>query len=171
MVTASKVFTENDKYDTDEAGELAWKVTEAEGELEELSLTNEELTEKIAAMQELYNVVKNSTPADTDVTHLIVNRDFSLSTGGEQDWNGWVKEAVSGGNVRALASAKCAEAWNNGGFDIYQIIRDLPVGMYEVQSQGFYRYLRGDNAWNACTHFSMRVNFEVLQNVAQPSTL
>jgi len=142
LIEQSHVFTDDTNYDGI-ADDLAWAVRLGEGYVEEKELTNDELKEKIQEMQELYNDVSNRTPADTDVTHKIVNRDFA------KGWEGWVHEAVSGGNVAANTAAKCAEAWNNGGFDIYQIVRDLPAGMYEVQSQGFYRYQRGDNAWNA----------------------
>ncbi|MBQ7238500.1 MAG: hypothetical protein IJS20_06890 [Bacteroidales bacterium] len=142
MITKSHVFTDDDNYNGI-AEDLAWAVQQAEGALEEKELTNDELKEKIQEMQELYNDVSNRTPADTDVTHKIVNRDFA------NGFNGWTTEYKNAGNVAANASAKCAEAWKTESFDIYQIVRDLPVGMYEVQCQGFYRHLRDDNAWNA----------------------
>lgn len=142
LTAKSHVFTEDDHY-TGIADELAWAVGDAENFIEAKELTNDELKEKIQEMQELYNDVSNRTPADTDVTHKIVNRDFA------NGFNGWTTEYVNAGNVAANTAAKCAEAWKTESFDIYQIVRDLPVGMYEVQCQGFYRHLRDDNAWNA----------------------
>ena len=42
--------------------------------------------------------------------------------------------------------ASCAEFWNTASFDMYQVLTDLPKGVYEISVQGFYRYGRG-NAW------------------------
>lgn len=87
-----------------------------------------------------------------DVTTLLVNPDF------EAGETGWTVEAASGnganghqGNVRPGGndSNHCYEAWNNSDFDIYQEVYGAPVGVYEIQVQGFYRYGRGNNAWNA----------------------
>ncbi len=142
LAAKSHVFTEDDHY-TGIADELAWAVGDAENYIEAKELSNEELKQVIADLLEKYNDVSNRTPADTDVTHKIVNRDFA------NGFNGWTTEYKNAGNVAANAAAKCAEAWKTESFDIYQIVRDLPVGMYEVQCQGFYRHLRDDNAWNA----------------------
>lgn len=95
---------------------------------------------------------KQQTKAGADMTPLLVNPDY------EQDEYGWTVEATEGsgpsgrqGNVRPGGSADnhCYEAWNNSNFDIYQIVEDVPFGVYEISVQGFYRYSRDDNAWNA----------------------
>lgn len=88
----------------------------------------------------LADAVKNTLSNGSDLTDLIKNADFSLSKS-EQDWQGWTKNAASGGNVRVAES--CAEAWNNSNFDIYQEVEGLPEGLYEISVQGFYRYGRG----------------------------
>ena len=89
---------------------------------------------------------------NVDVTMLLVNPDF------EAGETGWTVEAAPGsganghqGNVRPGGSNnnQCYEAWNNSSFDIYQEVSGVPVGVYEIQVQGFYRYGRGDYAWNA----------------------
>ncbi len=89
---------------------------------------------------------------NVDVTMLLVNPDF------EAGETGWTVEAAPGsganghqGNVRpgGSDSNQCYEAWNNSSFDIYQEVSGVPVGVYEIQVQGFYRYGRGDNAWDA----------------------
>jgi hypothetical protein len=89
---------------------------------------------------------------DADVTTLLTNPYF------EDGETGWTVVAASGsgaygraGNVRpgGSSSNKCYEAWNSPSFDIYQTITDVPVGVYEIEVQGFYRYLRGYNAWSA----------------------
>ena len=82
---------------------------------------------------------------NVDVTTLLVNPAY------EEGTNGWTVQAASGGNVAVagLPTNKCFEAWNNSSFDIYQTVSNAPVGVYEIEVQGFYRYLRDAKAWNA----------------------
>lgn len=89
--------------------------------------------------------VKHPTRDGADVTAFLVNPDFEDGT------NGWTLNHNYDGNVRVggTASNHSFEAWNNSGFDIYQEVGNTPLGVYEIQVQGFYRYQRGDNAWNA----------------------
>lgn len=39
----------------------------------------------------------------------------------------------------------CAEKWNVTAFDVYQVVPDLPNGLYELRVQGFYREGGGAN--------------------------
>ena len=104
-------------------------------------LTAEEIKKETEFLDELFNTaVKNSMKEGDDLTKLLVNPDFSTN-----DWTGWTKQAASGGNV--AVAEKCAEAWNNASFDIYQEQADLPEGLYEISVQGFYRYQRGNPAY------------------------
>ncbi|GEM_PF-6611924 len=83
---------------------------------------------------------------NVDVTALLKNPQYEDGT------YGWTVNRASGGNVAVAGTPtnKCFEAWNNANFDIYQTISSgFPVGVYEIEVQGFYRYLRDDNAWNA----------------------
>jgi len=117
--------------------------------------TMEELQAAIDSAQPIYiQALINNAPdkENVDVTMALVNPDF------EQDETGWTVVATPGsganghaGNVRPGGSATnhCYEAWNNSSFDIYQSLTGMPVGVYEIEVQGFYRYGRGDNAWNA----------------------
>lgn len=106
------------------------------------TLTTEEIIAETAKLKKLKeDAIQNSITPGTNMTSLIKNPDFS---NGKTDWT---FEAVSGGNVAANSGAKCAEAWNNANFDIYQTIENAPVGAYKVSVQGFYRRGRGDGAW------------------------
>ena len=109
--------------------------------VEQLDLTTEEIKAEIASLEDLFEEAKTITPAGTAVTSMIVNPDFA------KGWDHWVH--TGSGTVRADNIAKCAEAWKSENFDIHQDIENVPVGVYEVKVQGFYRYLRGNNAWNA----------------------
>ena len=105
-----------------------------------LNLTTEEVKAEIASLEDLFDESKTLAPAGTDVTSMIVNPDFT------KGWESWVHTGT-GGNIEAKPEAKCAEAFNSANFDIHQDIANVPVGVYEVRVQGFYRYLRGENAW------------------------
>lgn len=109
----------------------------------ELTLTTAEVKELAATINQMMNdaMINDLTPGS--IFEKMVNPDFSTG-----DWTGWTHEAAKGGNVAVNASAKCAEAWNNSNFNIYQTIEGAPVGIYSIAMQGFYREGRGDAAWN-----------------------
>ena len=114
----------------------------------EHELTNEEL-QAIIEEYEAKIVEAKKYPIhegyETPCTDLLVNADF------EEGAKGWTREAASGGNVATggTSTNTCYEAWNNASFDIYQVVKNAPEGVYRIEVQGFYRYLRADNAWNA----------------------
>lgn len=110
--------------------------------LEDLELTTEQVIAETKKLNDLYEEAKALTPEGTDVSSMLTNPDFA------KGWDGW-SHSGTGGNVAANSGAKCAEAWNSANFDIHQDIENAPVGAYEIQVQGFYRYMRGDNAWLA----------------------
>ena len=101
----------------------------------------------------IQSLVNNAQDKENiDLTMALVNPDF------ENGETGWTVTAAAGGgynghqgNVRpgGSASNQCYEAWNNPAFDIYQKLTDMPVGVYEIEVQGFYRYGRDATAWNA----------------------
>ena len=122
-----------------------------------------ELQEAIDDAQPLFiKALINNAPDknNVDVTLALINPDF------ENGETGWTVTATAGsgangraGNVRpgGSSSNQCYEAWNNSAFDIYQTIPEMPVGVYEIEVQGFYRYGRGDVAWNA--YLSQNVDY------------
>lgn len=115
----------------------------------------EELQAAIDSAQPVYikAVISNATDKENvDVSLALVNPNY------DDGETGWTVEAAPGdgpngrqGNVRPGGSSSnlCYEAWNNKSFDIYQKLTDMPVGVYEIEVQGFYRYGRGETAWNA----------------------
>jgi phage baseplate assembly protein gpV len=106
--------------------------------------TNAELRAMIAEKKAaIVEAQKHPSPIATnlDMTKMLVNPAFDTN-----DWTGWTKNAAGGGNV--AVSNNCAEAWNNSSFDIYQVVKEAPVGVYKISVQGFYRYGRDDNAYS-----------------------
>ena len=92
-------------------------------------------TEKVKTMYD--NAIKNGIAEGTDVTDkYLVNAKY------ENGATGWEGNPT----VNGPADNKCAEKFNTK-FDVYQIVKDAPMGVYEVSLQGFYR--PGDNsvAW------------------------
>ncbi len=106
--------------------------------IKELELSTEDVKKETETLQALYDNAKSETPAGTDVTNMLKNTDFS------QGWEGWEHSGETG-NVVANKDTKCAEAWNSKNFDIHQDISNAPVGVYQIQVQGFYRYNNGDD--------------------------
>ena len=103
------------------------------------SSTEAQLAEAEAAVKELIEIadinaaVANATfdnPAE--VTRWIVNPDFSTD-----NFTGWTNKDNKG-----AVGSKCAEAYGKADFDVYQEVKNLPVGVYEISVQGFYRYVR-----------------------------
>jgi hypothetical protein len=106
--------------------------------IKKLELSTEQIKAETAILQGLYDDAKSATPPGTDVSNMLKNTDFS------QGWEGW-SHTGEGGAVQANSDAKCAEAWNSKNFDIHQDITNAPVGVYQIQVQGFYRYNNGDD--------------------------
>ena len=135
-----------------------WVEFDSEDILNAMALTNEELeaviAEKKAEIAEAQKHLKGDV-VDIDVTYRLTNPDFSTN-----DWTGWTREGNLTGNV--AVSESCAEAWNTASFDIYQNIEGAPKGVYEISVQGFYRYGRGNNAWNS---------YQAKEQYTTPSTI
>lgn len=147
-VDKARGIVNNPAYDQN--NDYFWACEEAldkyRSDIRNMSLTNEELRQKIDALNANINEASkrfNSDDVNVDVTNTYLeNADFSANS-----WTGWTVNKASGGNVQV--SNSCGEAWNNSNFDIYQEVENAPTGVYEISVQGFYRYGRGDNAWNA----------------------
>ena len=100
-----------------------------------LELSTEEVEAETKKINEWVAEIKRvCLPIGYDVTSdYLVNADFSQGT------TGW------SGSWTAVASG-CMEAYARD-WDAYQIVKDAPVGVYEVSLQGFYRVARGTTAW------------------------
>lgn len=116
--------------------------------MQALALENEALETEIAFLASLKKAVIDNVAVKpgTDVTSRLTNPAFDTN-----DWTGWTHQAAPadpGQNTNVRVGEYCCEAWNNASFNIYQEVTDMPVGIYEISVQGFYRQLRGNNAWS-----------------------
>ena len=117
------------------------------------ALTNEQLVAEIAKVQALIDAVveeaKNAVEVGQDMTSFITNPAFSE---GEKGWTGWKTVAQqkwgNGTKNMPLVNESCAEAFSAPNFDLYQEVEGLPLGIYEVSVQGFFRFGRGEDSWN-----------------------
>ena len=98
---------------------------------EELELTTAQVVEETAKLDEMIEAAKLVLPDGYDMTEYLVNPDFSKGTTG---WEGGV-----------TVNASCGEKYGTGKLDVYQEVKNLPVGVYEISVQGFYRQYRDDD--------------------------
>lgn len=143
------------------------------------SATKDELDEATRAAKIVYvkALVNNASDKDNvDVTSALSNPDFEYGLARAADpkgysgdygtAEGWVVDRNDGGNVtpgplgtdldeRMIAAIgrtnHCFESWHCHDFDVYQEVEGLPVGVYEIEVQGYMRceapgYTRGDLA-------------------------
>lgn len=147
LIAKAKIIANDGQVSGDDKDALADYIEfEYESIIGDLSLSTEEIIAETENLNAMYDAaIKNGISEGTDVTDkYLVNADFETKN------LGWKVEKASGGNVAYGGSPnQCFEAWNNSKFDIYQEVTGAPVGVYEISVQGFYRYGRGNNAYEA----------------------
>ena len=148
LLAKASVIANDDQIGGKDKEDLADYIDlESEDILGDLALSTDEVIAETEKVQTMYdNAIKNGIAEGTDVTDkYLVNANFETAN------QGWIVEKANGGNVTygGTATNKCFEAWNNSKFDIYQEVTGAPVGVYEISVQGFYRYGRGNTAYEA----------------------
>ena len=172
LLDDAKAVAGNDEYkDIEETGDLAdYLDFDTEDILEKVELTNEELEAEIAKINGWIKTIEDKSKQDVyegkKMTKYIKNPGFDE----DEDINsgkaeGWTIDAGTGqnitrgplgqGNKDLMESALgkmnyCFEAWHRYNWDVWQEVKDLPVGLYELQVQGYVRcemggYTRGDD--------------------------
>ena len=133
--------------------------------IEDRELTNEELVahmEQILAwLEECEAAYKTSMKPGQDVTVFLQNPDFedgiqsaSNPSGLEGDYGtatGWHSDKRASGNFTPGPFNQPDrnhgfEAWHCWNFDLWQEVKDLPAGVYEIGVQGYVRWEGGGNA-------------------------
>ena len=138
-------------YADPEDAESESSAIEAAHSLDNAALAAE--IEKVKGMMEdVRNAVKNAIKAGDNVTDkLLINPKFELK---KEGWTSWENVKCADGRsmpvLGGTADNQTAEAWatTGGDFDLYQEVKNAPAGVYEIEVKGFYRYGRGDNAYN-----------------------
>jgi len=161
LLTDAENVRNNDEYDgIEEWDELCdYLFEEVEDILDEVKLTNEELEAEMAKITSWMETIEFKSKAlvyeGKDMTKYVKNPGFdddeNIDYGGAE---GWTIDRISGGNVvrgplgqsnqdvmvRALGEQNfCFESWHCHKWDIWQEVKNLPVGIYELQVQGYVR--------------------------------
>lgn len=103
------------------------------------SMDNAALQALIDEIQAAIDEAMRHPMDDADVTKYLVNAGFE--TGDDTGWTGR-------SSITDIAHS-CAEAYEKGDFDFYQVVKNAPVGVYEISLQGFVRQGGNDVAWPA----------------------
>lgn len=119
--------------------------------LAELTLDTPEIEAELEFLENLYDTaIRNGMSDGTDLTNLIVNPGFEEAGG-----KGWSLDTHNGATTSSLtnwhggsATNYCAEAYEQN-FDVYQVIENVPNGLYEVSVQAFYRTTSNRAAYDA----------------------
>jgi len=108
--------------------------------LEELTLTNDQLRREISKLDTLILQMRLSVGPGTDVTTTYLpNPTF------EQQGDSWTVGLDSRPGINFAHDI--AEAYDTQ-FNLYQDVTILQAGEYELQVQGFFRLKRGQEAWS-----------------------
>lgn len=130
----------------EEEGFVPKDMLEAEEKTDDANLSNAALQTMInnivKFIEAVEKEVKEGLQPGTDVTKFLTNPDF------EDGANGWTVVSKGGGNVQLGGNNDnhCYEAWHSTNFEVYQEVKNLPVGVYEVSVNGYMRYLDGPTA-------------------------
>ena len=103
------------------------------------SMDNAALQALIDEIQAAIDEAMRHPKDDADVTSYLTNAGFE--TGDDTGWTGR-------STITDIAHS-CAEAYEKGDFDFYQVVKNAPVGVYEISLQGFVRQGANDVAWPA----------------------
>ncbi len=171
LLDDATAMASNDEYkDIEETQDLAdYLDFDAEEILKKVELTNEELEAEIAKVSDWMNTIEEKSKLDVyegkNMTKYIANPTFETDTQANSGTSeGWTVDRVSGGNVTPgpingdgdtfLSKVgyynACFESWHCHKWDVWQEIKNLPKGMYELQVQGYVRcevpgYVKGDD--------------------------
>ena len=165
-------YVVNDEYMsiTPEIDDLADYVDEQEviDILDAHEWTNEELQAEMDKVNEWVESLVEKSKQDVwdgkNMTSYITNPTFETSTTKNTGTSqGWTVDRIDGGNVtpgpidgagdtfleKCGYYNSCFESWHCHKWDVWQEIKNLPVGMYELEVQGYVRcevdgYVKGD---------------------------
>ena len=132
--TREDVMTRYEKYNGEAANLLAeYLEFDSETIVSDGQLSTEEMVAETAKLVQMEKDAMSGSLQPGDEV-LIVNGDFDNGLTGWSWADGLGDAPVPGGSV----DNPNAERWNQN-FDFYQVVTDLPEGIYEVRVQAFYR--------------------------------
>ena len=147
LIEEALAVSTNSDLDVAYTGPLnVWARRDAPLALQKLEMTNEELQAEVDRITKAIDEARKHPAGDNvDMTNMLTNPGFENGTTGWTIYNPTGGVAAHGGTD----TNKCFEAWNNSNFDIYQVVKNAPKGIYAISVQGFYRYMRDASGYNA----------------------
>ena len=138
-ITESELGTKEEDYDLSNAelqamiDQINKMIDDVDTELKEKVVPGADVTMFLKNDFEKCAKDNNGNDVDNQAADWIVEKNTTQS-----EWSNVVRGGTSDNH--------CFEAWHNKNFDIYQEIKNLPVGLYEVSVKGYVRYLDGQDA-------------------------
>lgn len=147
------VRAKSGSFDDEASQAMLAVIAEVNAAIEAMTMDNDEQDSLYDRLMDAYDDMMKKPKDGADMTFLLEDPGF------ENFGGGWYFNYSGTGNVGVAGTNEnlCFEAWNCPSFDIHQYIYDAPLGVYEVQVQGFYRYLRDTPSWTA--YKNQRVNY------------
>lgn len=147
------VRAKSGSFDDEASQAMLAVIAEVNAAIEAMTMDNDEQDSLYRRLLDAYDDMMKKPKDGADMTFLLEDPGF------ENFGGGWYFNYSGTGNVGVAGTNEnlCFEAWNCPSFDIHQYIYDAPLGVYEVQVQGFYRYLRDTPSWTA--YKNQRVNY------------
>ena len=153
LVEDCTVRANSGSFDEEASQAMLAAIAEANAAIEAMTMDVDEQDSLYDRLFDVYSEMMKKPKDGADMTFLLEDPGF------ENFGGGWYFDYSGTGNVGVAGTNEnlCFEAWNCPSFNIHQYIYDVPLGVYEVQVQGFYRYLRDNPSWTA--YKNQRVNY------------
>ena len=145
LVEDCTVRANSGSFDEEASQAMLAAIAEANAAIEAMTMDVDEQDSLYDRLFDVYSEMMKKPKDGADMTFLLEDPGF------ENFGGGWYFDYSGTGNVGVAGTNEnlCFEAWNCPSFNIHQYIYDVPLGVYEVQVQGFYRYLRDNPSWTA----------------------
>lgn len=121
----------------------AYVARQAPSILSKKALSTEELLAEVAKLtQMIEDAIRASLVLDSDVTDMfLVNANFDNKADGKNDGQGWEGKWTDINGPSNNPVMEIYGGWDkvDPDWDVYQIVKDAPQGVYEVSLNGFFR--------------------------------
>ena len=121
----------------------AYVARQAPAILKAKALSTEELLAEVAKLtQMIEDAIRASLVLDSDVTDMfLVNANFDNKADGKNDGQGWEGKWTDINGPSNNPVMEIYGGWDkvDPDWDVYQIVKDAPQGVYEVSLNGFFR--------------------------------
>lgn len=137
--------------------------------LKALALTTEELLAEVKKFNDMIETaIRESLKVDSDVTNMfLVNAKFDNKADGKNDGKGWEGKWTDINGPENNPVMEIYGGWDvvDPDWDVYQIVKDAPQGVYEISLNGFFRAGENPDAY-AAYEKSLQTGQEVISHAS-----